>query len=271
MITWLFGLSAAKKYLKELIDKVDKLLASNSKQQYKLIIQCENGKQLSVAFVEKLYDHYCFVSDYRKSLSVTRTHRDAFTGEWGKNKRFVWQRYHKANLGNPDCLMDHVISPSFHLWKTCPSDDIERAFQKDPYASEFSLDGYVYDFHTGFVSHKSGHQYRLRCTMIPDEDQFLSYKQLTVDSFKTTSRNYNAAGMLPCATEPHTNETVCLLGKMTYETCTWCDFGGLRSRMRFWYVTIGWYVTFCYSNHGICEAVGKMQHKLLLENVVKKH
>lgn len=228
-------------YLKKLISKVDKLLAVSDKQQYKFVVQCENGKQLSVAFVEKLYDHYHYESDHRKILLVTRTHRNAFTGEWGRNKRFVWQRYYKSHMGNRDRLMDHNISSSFHLWRLCPSDVLEEAFQKDPYASEFSFSDYVYDFQTGFVLHKSGHQYRLRCTMIPNEDQFLFYKQLTAESFNTKSRQYYAAGMLPCAIEPDRNETVCLLGEMTYETCTWCDFGGLRSRLKFWYLIIGYY------------------------------
>ena len=236
MISWLFGFAVAKNYLKKMISKVDELLSDGDKQEYSFVVQCENGRQLSVAFVEKLYDHYCYESDRRKNLLVTRTHRNAFTGEWGKHKRFVWQRYHKSHMGNH---VDTSISLSFHLWKACPSDALEEAFQKDPYASEVALDNYVYNFQTGFVLQKSGHQYRLRCTMVPDEAQFLSYKQLTVDSFKTTARQYYAAGMLPCATEPLSNETVCLLGKMTYETCTWCDFGGLRSRLKFWYVIIG--------------------------------
>lgn len=267
MISWLFGFAVANNYLKKLISKVDKLLSDHhEQQQYKLVVHCENGKQLSVAFVEKLYDHYCYESDHRNNVSVTRTHRDAFTGEWGKNKRFVWQRYHKAHLGSRDRPMDSNISFSFYLWRVCPSDAVEEAFQKDPYASEVSVDNFVYDFYAGFVSHKSGHQYRLRCTMIPSEDQFLSYKPLTVDSFKTAARQYYAAGMLPCATEPVTNETVCLLGEMTYETCTWCDFGGLRGRLKFWCVIIG-----CYGNHDICGVLGKMHHKLPLESVMRRH
>ena len=226
---------------------IDKLLCDGDKLQYKLVVQCEDGKQLSVAFVEKLYDHYCYESDHRRNLLVTRTHRNAFTGEWGRNKCFVWHHYYKAHMGSRDRPMDSNLSFSFHLWKVCLSDGVEDAFQRDPYASEVSLDDFVFDFYAGFVSHKSGHLYRLRCTMIPDEDQFLSYKHLTVESFKTKARQYYAAGMLPCATEPVTNETVCLLGKMTYETCTWCDFGGLRGRLKFWYV-----ITDCYGSHGNC-------------------
>lgn len=247
MISWLFGFNVTKEYLKKLIRDVDKLLSDGGKLEYKLVVQCENGKQLSVAFVEKLYDHYCYESDHRRNLLVTRTHRNAFTGDWGRNKRFVWQRYHKAHMGSRDRPMDSSISFSFHLWRVCLSDGVEAAFQNNPYASEVSLDDFVYDFYTGFVSHKSGHQYRLRCTMIPDEDQFLSYKHLTVESFKTVARQYYAAGMLPCATQPFINETVCLLGEMTYETCTWCDFGGLRGRLKFWYVITG-----CYGNHNNC-------------------
>ena len=264
MISWLFGLPAAKNYIKKLISKVDSLLMDKEQQQHNLVVQCESGKQLSVAFVEKLYDYYCYESDHRKNLSVSRTHRNAFTGEWGKNKRFVWQRYYKSLMGNRDHLMDHNISPAFHLWKPCPSDTVEEAFQKDPFASEFSLGDYVYDFNTGFVSHKYGHQYRLRCTMIPSENQFLSYKQLTHESFKSTARQYYAAGILPYAVEPLNNEVVCLLGEMTYETCTWCDFGGLRGRLKFWYVNNGY-----YGNHG--DAVGRMHHRRLPENVMRRH
>ena len=241
MISWLFGLNPVKQYFKKMISRVDKLLASNGdgdgkQKKYSFIVHCESGKQLSVAFVEKLYDYYCYESEYSKSVLVTRSHRDAFTGQWGKNKRFVWQRYYKTTLSNRDrpMAMDHEISSSFHLWRLCPSDAVEQAFQEDPYATKFTLDDYIYDFTAGLVLHKSGHQYRLRCTMIPDEDQFLSYKQLTVDSFKAASRHYYAAGVLPCASDPHNNETVCLLGEMTYETCTWCDFGGLRGRVKFW-------------------------------------
>ena len=236
MISWLFSASPANNYMKKLISKVDKLLSDSEQQQHILVIQCDDGKQLSVAFVEKLYDHYCYESEHRKNLSVKRAHRNAFTGGWGKNKRFIWQRYYKSHMGSHNNPVDHNISSSFHLWKLCPSDAVEEAFQKNPFTSDFSLDDNRYDFDTGFVSHKSGHQYRLRCTMIPDEDQFLLYKRLTNESFKSTARQYYAAGVLPCAVEPLSSETACLLGEMTYESCTWCDFGGIRNRLKFWYV-----------------------------------
>ena len=263
MISWLFGIPAANNYIKKLITKVDKLLTDKG-QRHNLVVQCENGKQLSVAFVEKLYDYYRYESDHRKNLLVSRTHRNAFTGEWGRNKRFVWQHYHKSHMGSRDHPMDHNISSAFRLWRPCPSDDIEEAFQKDPFASNLSIGDRVYDFNVGFVSHKSGHQYRLRCTMIPSEDHFLSYKQLATESFKSKARQYYAAGILPYAVEPHSSEVVCLLGEMTYETCTWCDFGGLRGRLKFWYVNIGH-----YGNHG--EAIGKMRHRQLPENVMRRH
>ncbi|XP_065898409.1 uncharacterized protein [Dysidea avara] len=232
MITWVFRTAAAGRHLTDLVSKVDKLLSDKERQQLEVLVYCDTGKHLSVVFVEKLVDYYTHESDHRCNLMVTRKHKDAFAGEWGKNKRFVWQHYCKTST---DERNDMNISHSFSTWKVFTSDEIEEAFQKDPYAKEVTIGDYVCNFETGFVlRQKTKHCFRLRCTMIPSEDKFLTYTQLTPQLFKSAARGYNAAGILPVCVDPLSNGVVCLLGEMTYDTFTWCDFGGLRSRLKLW-------------------------------------
>ena len=232
MVTWVFRTPAARRYLTDLVSKVDKLLGDKDKLQHEVLVYCGTGKHLSVVFVEKLFDYYTFESDHRRNLVVTRKHKDAFTGEWGKNSRFVWQRYSKSCT---DERNDVNISHSFSTWKVFLTDEIEEAFQKDPYAREVTIGDFVCNFETGFaLNQKTKHRYRLRCAMIPSEDKFLTCSQLTPKLFKSAVRGYNAAGIVPVCVDPHSNDVVCLLGEMTYDTFTWCDFGGLRSRLKFW-------------------------------------
>jgi len=237
MITWVFRTAAARRHLTDLVSKVDKLLGNKERHRHEVLVYCDSGKHLSVVFVEKLVDYYTYESDHRHDLIVTRKHKDAFTGKWGKNERFVWQHYCKSST---DKRNDINTSHSFSTWKVFLTDEIEEAFQKDPYASKVTIGDYVCDFEAGFVlRQKTKHRFRLRCAMIPSEDKFLTCSQLTPELFKSATRGYNAAGILPVCFDPHSSNVVCLLGEMTYDTFTWCDFGGLRSRLKLWYVNIG--------------------------------
>lgn len=202
-------------------------------------ISCDDGYELSPCFVEKLYDHYKSAPPIDNLLIVKRQHTMPESRLLQK-ERLKWQQY----PGNSSSLrrksesehvkqIKHVTNSK--EWVDMPqelSTSIEHAFERDPLQCSVKIENIVVDFESGMITSILTKQVTLlRCTLTP-RDYTVNVRAINHQIYKGFVRSYEAAGILPYSVHPVTGEAVFLLGRLTYDRSTWCDFGGMKSRYK---------------------------------------
>ncbi len=235
---WLFSHPSAQGQLRSITSRIDAALEKETgrleggredeepPKSVRVGVTCRNGTQLSPCFVEKLLQNYESSTRWA-SVVVRRFHWDAFTGVWGQNKDFVWQR-----KTVPIRHLEDVRQVAFDdFWVVFPSSvnaAIESAFSRDPFCCNFRHENYSFDFDSGTVHDKlHRNSYQLRCN-VSLSDSRVNCWYLGHVGYKACSDSYKAAGILPYSVHPLSGEAIFLLGKITY-SWGWCDFGGLKS------------------------------------------
>ena len=257
MIDWLFSTPGALRRLRSMITQINSPIEGALKQStctssegpgmptaspaqavrriVRVGVVCDTGAQMSPCFVEKLYEHYTSASKSppRNGLEVRKYHWDAFRGSWGRNRNFVWQhrvlpiRHKKGDVGG--------ISRD-RLWFDFPAAVgavLEEEFQKNPHSRDFKCGDETFSFETGLMyDRNSGNTFRIRCvtsstSQIPGPTVNCWF--LSGHSYLETAKTYRSAGILPYSVHPRTGEAVFLVGKITYGSRDWCDFGGLKN------------------------------------------
>lgn len=223
--------------LKRIMDDIDKELhkripieVSCEDSDVVICITCQEGTRVSPCYVEKLYEEYSHRESVRE-LAVKRRHLriSPYEGRQpNRGKLFVWQRI-KIPL-NVRKFEDLTVEK---LWSTFPfhtSNVLEEGFKKDPFNGKFQIvqssGSDIFNFETGEM-YRANKMYRFRCAVSVIDDR-IPCKMLGNASYKSSSKHYDAAGILFYSTHPITAEPVFLLGHMTYSTECWCDFGGLK-------------------------------------------
>lgn len=238
MIAKIFSIPETQEDLKRMIDAINEELhkltpsegcEDGSTSTCSIGITCREGVRVSPCYVEKLYEEYSHRPPFGE-LSVKREHLHSSpckVREPGKGKLFIWQR-----IKIPISYRKFEDLTVNRLWTTLPfhmSSALEEGFKKDPFSKEFQpIQDYRFNFETGemYDFHKNK-TFWFRCTVSVIEDR-ITCKMLEDASYKPYSKNYDAAGILFYSAHPVTAEPVFLLGRMTYSTECWCDFGGLR-------------------------------------------
>ena len=247
MIEWVISFPEAKRLFDRMVKEITTALRncqcsgrkSKVKPSVHVGVVCSNGAQLSPCFVEKLYEHFSYDME---GLEVSRDHRDAMRGTWGRCKDFVWQ---------VSCITVHSQIRSSEVFSLTTwlnfdptaNSESERQFRKNPLLSRLQFTDMVLDFEGGTAYSSQRQQtYYIRCThILPSK---ISCWILTDAGYRTASQSFHAAGIQPYSVHPVTGEAVFLLGRITYSTCDWCDFGGLKSS-RYVYATAA-----IFSYHG---------------------
>lgn len=217
-----------------------RLNASKSKMKSTITrvgVVCKNGAQLGPSFVEKLYEHFSCGSIVVEGLRVSRHHCDALKGDWGCSKDILWQVL---------CVPVDRVTVHFgqvfdsRMWLNfdpTANNMSEQQFQKDPFNSSVNFTDMVLDFESGTVYNTERRKtYYIRCSTISRSKANCWF--LTSDGYRSAHRSFRAAGIQPYSVHPVTGEAIFLLGRITYGTQDWCDFGGLKSSHRYVTMTI---------------------------------
>ena len=192
-------------------------------------VVCRNGAQLSPSFVEKLYKHFSCGAVVVEGLRVSRHHWDALKGDWGHSKNILWQVSCVPVHDRVTVHFDQVFDSKMWLnFDPTDNDMSEKQFQKDPFNSSVNFTDMVLDFESG-TAYSSGRRktYYIRCSTVSQSKANCWF--LTSNGYKSACRSFRAAGIQPYSIHPVTGEAIFLLGRITYGTEDWCDFGGLKS------------------------------------------
>lgn len=240
MIEWVLSFPESKRLFKRMVDEINSAIMktstseskSKSKAKVDIIrvgIVCSNGTQLSPSFVEKLYEHFSSVPTAVEGLKVSRKHWDALKREWGRCKNIVWQVSRMTVHHKVESHFKRVFDSRMWLnFDPTANTATEQQFQKDPFNSRIEFTDMVLDLESGTAySSERRKTYYIRCSIIPQSRANCWF--LTSDGYKSARRSFQAAGIQPYSVHPVTGEAVFLLGRITYGTCDWCDFGGLKS------------------------------------------
>ena len=243
MIEWVLSFPESKRLLKmmvgEITSAVKKCNSSGSKSNagkskprsrtLRVGIVCCNGTQLSPSFVEKLYEHFSCGPAIVEGLKVTRHHWDALKGAWGRCKDIVWQVSCIPVRAKLTSHFDDVFNSRMWInFDPVANSTSEQQFRKDPFNSNVDFTDMVLNFESGTAySSERKKTYFIRCSLVPQSKA--NYWFLTNDGYKSAHCSFQAAGIQPYSVHPVTGEAVFLLGRITYGTCDWCDFGGLKS------------------------------------------
>lgn len=242
MVKWLFTRPSAQGQLRAMNANIDAALqkrAATSKAKgeseedegglgrVRVGVTCCDGTQLSPCFVEKLFHHYDTSTHWDK-LTVRRFHWDAMIGAWGHNKDFVWQQ-RTVPTQRLESIRDVAIDEVWTVFPSSVNAAIEAAFSQNPYCHKFQYEHYSFDFESGLVyNRRHRNSYLLRCNVSLSNSKvncwFLGHV-----GYMACSDGYKAAGILPYSVHPRSGEAILLLGKITYGSGNWCDFGGLKS------------------------------------------
>lgn len=233
MVEWVFSQPEARHHLTTMTTTINDAIKRQRKEAVKseslparlrVALVCKNGTQLSPCFVEQLYEFYRYEPPCGR-VSVKREHWDAFRGDWGRNKDFIWQHTYMPNkfihLG--EALQDAS-------WVSFPTEtnmELEKAFQADPFSSRLQVGDCTVDFEGGTMYNRTKRkEFWIRCTMVSQSRVLCRF--LGHEAYLSTVKSYRAAGILPYSVHPRTGEAVFLVGRMTYGYEDWCDFGGLK-------------------------------------------
>ena len=242
MVEWMFFNLQAVKQLRDMVKQINKSLTQaegkveHSKQSaatsLNIAVTCSSGCVLSPCFVEKLYEHYTS-SPPIDHLTVTRDHPILHYQLKGSVPLPpIWQYRqlcHKQAHFSDAHQLKEVVSSS---WVDFPADMnylLEAAFKREPLSNSTRAGELVINFHGGIAYSKStGQRSLIRCTgrttMFTVIAQHIEHEQ-----YKPFTRRFQAAGILPYSVHPVSGEPIFLLGKITYSSCAWCDFGGIKS------------------------------------------
>ena len=249
MIEWVFSSRDAMRKLHSIITSINNELSQKSAmpspdqttQPKALIvgISYNNGTCLSPCFVEKLYDHFSLYPPF-DGFRVKRTHLQANQPISDINQ-LLWQqlpcssKYSRCQKEFDNTQQIRVLITS-RDWSPVPAvlnAQLEQSFSQNPLNTNAVLGDVVVDFVSGYMYNKStGQRSFLRCSINPSQATVI-VRHLTHESYKPFWKSYVAAGILPYSIHPVSGEAIFLVGKLTYDGGTWCDFGGLRSRKRF--------------------------------------
>lgn len=238
MIEWVVSFPESKRLFKTMVDEISSAIlksntsGSRTKAKVHIVrvgIVCSNGAQLSPSFVEKLHEHFSSGPTTVEGLIVTRQHWDALKREWGRCKNIVWQVSCVTVHHKVASHFERVFDPRMWLnFDPTANTATEQEFQRDPFNSSLDFTDMVLDFESGTAySSERRKTYYIRCSVIPQSKANCWF--LTSDGYKSACRSFQAAGIQPYSVHPSTGEAVFLLGRITYGTCDWCDFGGLKS------------------------------------------
>ncbi len=192
-----------------------------------VLVSCSNGHHYSPCFVEKLREIYENDKTLKKQLFIKTEHRDLLRTT---KKDFVW--YHSKI---PSLYVQHVeMLTNNRLW--VPFDEkmnyhLEQTFQEDPYCSIVPNATDVVDFAYGSLYNKQKRKsFSIRSTVLKAEERRSAVKCRLVGDvvYRAVVKGYDAAGILFYSVHPQTGEALFLLGQLTYNGLTWCDFGGLK-------------------------------------------
>lgn len=242
LIEWIFCQRESMKALHDIITSIESKISSNSSRRNSKTLQslvvgisCPNGICLSPSFVEKLYDHYYYSPPFDE-LKVTRTHT-AFPlpvtvgCQWQQLPSVSKFSRHKKSFENIQQLR---IITTCRDWSPLPgplSAKMEESFRKDPLNTRLIIGDVHVDFVEGSLFNKStGQKSFIRCfTELPQA--YVTVRELhDTTSYQSSIRGFEAAGILPYSIHPLTGEAIFLVGQLTYDGGTWCDFGGLKSK-----------------------------------------
>ena len=230
--------------MQDIVKQINKILAQAEKKvehngdstaaSLHVAVTCSTGCKLSPCFVEKLYEHYTS-SPPTDHMTVTRDHPILLHHLKGSAPLPpVWQycpfRHHQAHFSNVRQLKQLVCSST--LWVDFPDDTnflLEASFKRDPLSSSARAGDLLVSFHGGTVHSKTkGQQSLIRCTARESKFTVVT-RHLQHEQYKPFVKSFIAAGILPYSVHPVSGEAIFLMGKITYSTCTWCDFGGIKS------------------------------------------
>ena len=248
MIEWVMSFTESQKLFDKMVNEITTFVQKHksfgeAKSTHTVLsvgVMCSNGAQLSPCFIEQLYEHFSYDSVLLRGLKVSRNHLDALKGVWGDSKDVVWQVssfpvYEKRKIDLEEVFM-------FGSWFSLNTSDIstcEKQFCKDPFTSDIPIIhmDLVVDFESGTAySSRRRKNYYIRCSRLPESKT--KCWSLSDIGYKSASRSFLAAGIQPYSVHPVTGEAIFLLGKITYGTEDWCDFGGLKSLHRYVYTVL---------------------------------
>ena len=197
-------------------------------------VTCSTGHQLSPCFVEKLYDHF---SSTVSNVSVKR-HHHTISVRITHCKQNLWQ-YKHFKLKQREFSSVHQLTGTICTslrWYDFPNatnTKLETLFRENPFSTSCVIDDLEVDFQDGTSRRITTNQFSfVRCIPRGSMKRYtVVARSINHEQYKSyvKSRTYQAAGILPYAVHPVSGEAVFLLGKITYGTMTWCDFGGLKS------------------------------------------
>ena len=246
MIEWIFHFPESKRLLERMVKEItatikrkchEGMVTSHSgklKLEYSSVIRigvlCQDGAQLSPCFVERLYDYFSCRDVAVEGLRVQRQHLDAMKGVWRHSKDIVWQvsciPVHKKMFFHSDHILE---SGNWTNFDAAANTIAEEHFKQNPFKTGIDFADMVLDFESGTAYRKQTRKkYYIHCTDIKHSGLHCWF--LTKCGYKTASRMYKGAGIQPYSVHPATGEAVFLLGQITYGSCDWCDFGGLKGR-----------------------------------------
>lgn len=248
MIEWILSFPESKRLFTTMVDEINSAIkkssSARSRQKSKpklptirVGIVCNNGTQLSPSFVEKLYEYFSRGPTTVEDLRVTRHHWDALKGEKRRSKNIVWQVSRIPVHHKVTSHFERVFDSRMWLnFDPIANTSTEQQFQKDPFNSNLDFTDMVLDLESGTAySSERRKTYYIRSSIVTQSKANCWF--LTSNGYKSASRSFLAAGIQPYSVHPVTGEAVFLLGRITYATCDWCDFGGLKSS---WYVAMIW-------------------------------
>ena len=235
MIEWVLSFPESSALLKRMADEICVALRKSSRERepgtntVRVVVVCGNGAHLSPCFVEKLYEHFSSGPSIIAGLVVTRYHRDALKGDWGRSKDIVWQVSCVPTHQKLSLHFAEVFRATMWLnFDPTANAQSEALFRKDPFNPSVDFTDMILDFASGTAYRKTEKKnYYIRCTDVPQSKA--DCWMLTDAGYKSSSRSFRAAGIQPYSVHPVTGEAVFLLGKLTYGPLIWCDFGGFKS------------------------------------------
>jgi 8-oxo-dGTP pyrophosphatase MutT (NUDIX family) len=242
MIEWVFCHVESMKKLHSIITTISNEISSkkpkgSSTRSITLIVGLSSGTGscLSSCFVEKLYDYFdTFPPSDGFRVKRNHLHNDTPPSavQW---EQLPYQHSLNYHRHVKDSIKIKSLTTSKD-WSPLPlilNDSLEVAYREYPLSTNVVIDDNNVDFVSGtFYNKKTGQKSFIRCTVQP-EHLIVEVRDLVHETYKPFVKSYEAAGILPYSVHPVTGEAIFLIGKLTYDGGTWCDFGGLVSNFRF--------------------------------------
>lgn len=246
MIEWVFFHSEAAQLQDVIVHKINALLTeaeekAGLERSLRIAVICATGCQLSPCFVEKLFEHFSAAYPARY-LVVKRDHPTIcrhLRKASANGTPVVWQHSNSSQLSqtfsNIHILTKMVSTASkWNDFSSATNTMLEASFQRDPLSSSSVVGVAIANFQDGILRTQRAKMCSfLRCVPRSTAIVFKAVvHQINLKQYKSyvNTHAYQAAGILPYSVHPVSGEPIFLIGKITYGTQTWCDFGGLKSQ-----------------------------------------